>query len=79
MLELILAASFTNKQQKSIIVQRASVKLDLLKFFLQIVWELKIFNNNKYQELSRLISELGRMLGGWQKQLLKETPPNGGE
>lgn len=74
-LELFLIAKIANKSQKLDLINRASAKLDVFKFFLQILWEIKILNNQKYQQLSILISEIGRMLGGWQKQLQKETPP----
>ena len=77
-LELILVAGSTSRQHKLLIVQRANIKLDLLKFFLKLLWELKVLDNSKYQQLSVPISEIGRMIGGWQKQLLKETPPNNG-
>ncbi|KKS35386.1 MAG: hypothetical protein UU95_C0001G0001, partial [Parcubacteria group bacterium GW2011_GWC2_42_12] len=38
-------------------------------------WELKAIDNKKFAELAALLVEIGRMLGGWQKQLIKETPP----
>jgi len=47
----------------------ASVKLDLLKFFLQIAWEIKSLDNKKYILLSERLNEIGKMLGGWIKAL----------
>jgi len=47
--------------------------LDLLKFFLQTAFALKALNNNQLTDLSLPVSEVGKMLGGWQKQLAKET------
>ena len=72
--ELILTASYTAKEQKWPIIQRASVRLDTLKFFLQIGWELKALDNKKFAELSQPLVEIGKMLGGWQKQAVKQTP-----
>jgi len=69
--EFIFIASRLNKEQKLPFVQRANAKLDLLKFFLQISWEIKSLDNRKYILLSEHLDEIGRMLGGWQKQLLK--------
>jgi hypothetical protein len=66
--ELVLTASYTAKELKGPVVQRASVRLDTLKFFLQIGWELKAFDNKKFIELSQPLVEIGKMLGGWQKQ-----------
>ena len=78
-IETVLQASNLVRGQKLPGLQKASVKLDLLKFFLQIAWENKALDNNKYIKLSEILSDIGRQLGGWQKQLLKETPPTGGE
>jgi len=49
-------------------------KLDSLKFFLQLAWENKCLATNKYTELSELLDEIGRMLGGWKKGLKMKTP-----
>jgi hypothetical protein len=72
--ELILTASYTAKEQKGPVIQRASVRLDTLKFFLQIGWELKALDNKRFAELSQPLVEVGKMLGGWQKQIQTQTP-----
>lgn len=72
--ELILTAGFAARPQKLPIIQKASIKLDALKFFLQVAWELKSIKNEKFAELIGKLAEVGKMLGGWQKQLIKETP-----
>jgi len=75
LIELTLIATFASRDRKTEIVQRACVKLDTLKYFLQIAWELKAIDNKRFTALSAPISEAGKMLGGWKKQLVKETPP----
>ena len=72
--ELILTASYAAKEQKGPVIQKASVRLDALKFFLHIGWELKAFDNKKFAELSQPLAEVGKMLGGWQKQAVMQTP-----
>ena len=72
--ELVLTASYSSKEQKLPVIQKASVRLDTLKFFLHIGWKLKAFDNKKYAELSRPLAEVGKMLGGWQKQAVMQTP-----
>ncbi|MDO8240672.1 MAG: four helix bundle protein [Candidatus Moranbacteria bacterium] len=69
--EYIFIASRLNKEQKVPFVQKANAKLDLLKFFLQMSWEIKSIDNKKYLILSEHLEEIGKMLGGWQKQLIK--------
>jgi hypothetical protein len=68
-IEGIIKASISDKLEKLISLKNASVKLDLLKFFLQISWEIKSLNNKKYIKLSEKLNEIGKMLGGWIKSL----------
>ena len=41
-IECLCIAHYLHKKEKLPYLRKASVKLDLLKFFLQITWELKI-------------------------------------
>lgn len=70
-LELLLLAKYSDKNSKLLLINRAIAKLDSLKFFLQISWEIKALDNKKFVHLSKLLVEIGRMLGGWRKQLQK--------
>ena len=74
-LELVFTASYTSRDKKLALIEQAGVKLDTLKFFLQLTWEFKILENKKYAQISMPLSEIGRQLGGWKKQLLKPIPP----
>lgn len=74
LIELILTAGFASKEHKSPVIQKASIKLDTLKYFIQLVWELKSLDNKQFAEISTPLVEAGKMLGGWQKQLTKQTP-----
>ncbi len=74
-IELILLAGYSAKDQKLAIVNRSAMKLDATKFFLQTAWELKFFDSKKYTQVSEPLAEVGKMLGGWRKQLQNETPP----
>lgn len=53
-------------------VKRAIQKIDTLKVFLLILWEIKSLDNKKYIALSTKIDEIGKMLGGWNGQLNKQ-------
>lgn len=64
-IEYIIKAGYSDKLEKLISLKRASFKLDLLKFFLQLAWETKSLNNKKYILLSEKLNEIGKMLGGW--------------
>ena len=68
-IENVIKAGYSDKLEKIIFLKRGSVKLDLLKFFLQIVWEIKSLDSKKYIRISEKLNEVGRMLGGWIKSL----------
>ena len=74
-LELFFVASYAGKDQKLPLLQKTNSKLDILKFFLQISWELKILDTKKYTELSHSIGEIGRMLGGWKRGIESKLSP----
>ena len=70
-LELLLLAKYSSRDNKLLLINKAVAKFDSLKFFLRIAWEIKALDNKKHAHLSKLLSEIGRMLGGWRKQLVK--------
>ena len=67
--ELIIRASYSDKTEKLISLKRASFKIDLLKFFLQVAWEIKSLDDKRYIKISEKLNEVGKMLGGWIKSL----------
>ena len=71
--ELIITARYLPQTQKLPPLQKASLKLDILKFFLQISWEIKTIDTKKYILLSKNLDEIGKILGGWQKQAIKNS------
>lgn len=79
LLELAFSASYVGKKEKIPYLRKAVSKLDLIKFFLQVLWELKDLDNKKYIAISELLNEIGRMLGGWLRKIEKETPAEAGE
>jgi len=74
-IELIYLAVTMNPTSKIPYLVKANTKLDLLKFFLQIAWRIKALDDKKYISLSADFDELGRMLGGWIRQLKEKLPP----
>jgi hypothetical protein len=75
LLELIFRATFAHdKFEKLSIVSQSIAKTDLLKFFLQLGWEHKVLNHSIYGKIILQLDEVGRMLGGWKKNLQEKTP-----
>ncbi|MFQ5662184.1 MAG: four helix bundle protein [Candidatus Paceibacteria bacterium] len=75
-IEAITIASFLSKSEKHPWVRLAIRKMDTLKILLMVLWETKSLDNKKYITLSMKVDEIGRMLGGWNGQLLKQNSPN---
>ena len=78
-IEAVATASFLAKGEKLPYVRLAIRKTDALKIFLMILWETKSLDNKKCICLSQKIDEIGRMLGGWSGQLVKQNSPKLGE
>lgn len=76
MMEAVASAAFLVRDKKQPFVQLAIRKVDTLKLFLMILWETKSLDTKKYIALSTPLDEIGKMLGGWNGQLTKKTPPN---
>jgi hypothetical protein len=70
-IEAVSIAGFLPKEDKSPWIRQAIRKIDTLKVFLHILWEVKSLNDKKYIALSIKIDEVGRMLGGWMGQIQK--------
>ena len=68
-LELALLAGYAARPKKPDIIDRLSSKIDCLKFFLKVLWELKGIDTKKYTALSRTLEEIGKMVGGWMKSI----------
>lgn len=69
MIELIIMAGYQSREQKLPTLHKVSIKIDLLKMLLRLSSETKCLDNNKYQQLTSHLIEMGRMLGGWIKTL----------
>lgn len=74
-IEAISIASFLSREEKHPWVRLAIRKTDTLKILLMVLWEAKSLENKKYIAISEKIEEIGRMLGGWSGQLLKQNSP----
>lgn len=73
---LFFTASRLPKEQKLPYLQKSGLKLDALKFLFQMAWEIKSLDNKKYISISEKLDAIGKMLGGWMKQIEKQNSPN---
>lgn len=74
-IEAIATASFLAREEKLPFVRLAIKKTDTLKIFLMILWKTKSLDDKKYIALSLKVDEIGKMLGGWHGQIIKQNSP----
>ena len=75
-IESVAFAAFLKPEEKIPYVRLAIRKSDVLKIFLNILWETKSLDDKKYILLSEKLSAIGKDLGGWNGSLVKKTSPN---
>ena len=69
LLEITLTAKYTKREEKLIVLNTISRKLDNLKFFVTVLWEAKGVSPANYGQLAQKLSSIGTMLGGWTRKL----------
>ena len=72
LLELSYTTYFSEKEEKAHKLSECISKLDILKFFVSIIWEAKLISHKQYEELATRLDEIGKMFWGWKKSL--DTP-----
>ncbi len=70
--EYFFTLSSLKGQEKLFLLQKASVKLDLLKVLVRLAKDVRALDHKKYLHLQLLLAEIGKMLGGWIKAV-KQT------
>lgn len=61
-------ATYLPKGQKQTSLNLISTKIDLLKIFLRLGYDLRILDQKKYLARQGELQEIGRMVGGWLKR-----------
>ena len=69
LLELAYASYFSKKESKTQKITECILILDTLKFIISIAWEAKYISHQQYEKLALNLDEVGKMFGGWRKQL----------
>lgn len=74
-IDFIFTAAYLGPNQKLQYLPRATAKLDLAKFFLQVAWEIEAIDNKQYIIISEQLETIGKMVGGWIRQIQKQNSP----
>ena len=73
---MVASAAFSIKIEKIAYIKTAIRKLDALKILLMVLWESRGLDNKKYIALSEELHDIGRNLGGWLGQVVKQNSPD---
>ena len=68
-LDYTFTSAYLPRNMKSATLSKAISRLDMVKFFLQLAWEIKLVTNEKYIELADSLESIGKDLGSWRKSL----------
>jgi hypothetical protein len=49
-------------------LRRADARLNALRLYLRLVHKLEWINHGQYEHVSRMVAEIGKLLGGWIRQ-----------
>jgi len=74
-LEMTVYASFLSPKEKLPYIKIAVRKTDTVKVFAQLIWEMKVWDDKTYLNISEKLDEAGRQLGGWHNKIAKENSP----
>jgi hypothetical protein len=75
---LVLMTVANRRAEKGETLAEASGRLDALRITLRLSKRLGFLSNGGYEELSRVLDEVGRMLGGWLKHEARHDDSNAG-
>jgi hypothetical protein len=68
-IESFFEAGYFKGNAKVSVLDKASIRLNTLRFFIRTLKDIKSIDNKKYIILQSMIDEIGRMLGGWIRSL----------
>jgi len=69
LLEFAYIAYFTEKEKKAEKIADCILVLDTLKFLISVAWEGKLISNKQCEDVALKLEEVGKMFGGWKKNL----------
>ncbi|MDP1689370.1 MAG: four helix bundle protein, partial [bacterium] len=76
LLELAYITYFTEKEKKAEKISECILILDTLKFLISVAWEGKLISNKQCEDVALKLGEVGKMFGGWKKNLANPEKKN---
>jgi hypothetical protein len=66
--EQLIAAQSARGAARGISLQHADDYLQALRLYLRLIHRWRWINDGQYRHVSRMVAEIGRLLGGWRKR-----------
>jgi len=71
LLEIYIEAYYLSKHQKIPLLKQANIKLEILRHYFRLAYDLGLYKSTIYQSFAEKLHEIGKMTGGWLKSLEK--------
>ena len=69
LLELSYITYFSERETKREKLSQCILMLDVLKFLIAVAWEGKLVSHAQFEGIGIKLDEVGKMFGGWRKNL----------
>ena len=66
-LERLVEANSVRGRRRAELLSEADAELDKVRFYLRLAHHWRWLTPGQYEHAGRMVAELGRLLGGWQK------------
>ncbi len=66
--EALLAAHAYDGKIRQRHLRHADLHLDKVRLYLRLIYRWQWISRGQYEHVSRMVAEIGRLLGGWIKQ-----------
>ena len=73
LLTALRRASFSEPKHKLPMLEISVVKIDDIKFFIQLLWENHLISNEQFIFFGNELEMIGKNVGGWRKEIKKKT------
>jgi len=67
--ERLLEAALSGGRRQGALLAEADILLARLRFHLRLCHELGLLEMGQYRHVAEMVTEIGRLLGGWRKSL----------
>lgn len=65
--EAILMANSQRSERRMVQLEEADHYLDKIRLYMRLAYRLRWFNDGQYEHGSRMLTEMGKLVGGWRR------------